>query len=285
MAALEGEAQPAPHYQDVFAHTCSVMAHLDGIAALIWSCPDAEASGADFPWAAPWVWSRVEEMLAPYATLLRAHLGQPLTTGRTRQDWLPWAALLHDTGKPATRSGSAEPPTFPGHEAAGALLAAARLQRLRAAKAEVDAVATTVRGHMRPAAMARAHPASRTAIYRYYREMGPSGVECALLSLADHLSLHAQATDPERLASRLATTDLLLEAYFLRRETWLDPPPILDGRQVMEISGLGPGPELGSLLAQLRERQAIGEIRSTEAAVWWLAEQAGGGPPERGAPA
>ena len=35
-AAQIGVAQSAPHYQDVFDHTRSVLAHLEGIYALLW---------------------------------------------------------------------------------------------------------------------------------------------------------------------------------------------------------------------------------------------------------
>ena len=47
-------------------------------------------------------------------------------------------------------------------------------------------------------------------------------------------------------------------------------PPLLDGREVMQALGLGPGPEVGRLLALLREAQAVGAVSTREAAVAYL---------------
>jgi hypothetical protein len=45
---------------------------------------------------------------------------------------------------------------------------------------------------------------------------------------------------------------------------------LLDGREVMQALGLGPGPEVGRLLALLREAQAVGAVSTREAALAYL---------------
>jgi len=47
-------------------------------------------------------------------------------------------------------------------------------------------------------------------------------------------------------------------------------PSLLDGREVMQALGLGPGPEVGRLLALLREAQAVGAVSTREAALAYL---------------
>jgi tRNA nucleotidyltransferase/poly(A) polymerase len=107
-AAQSGVAQSPPHYQDVFDHSRSVLAHLQGIFSLIW--PDGPHAR---PQAAPGCatviagedrWREIELTLAPYVADLQQHLAQPLAAGRTRKDALCWAALAHDWGKPLTRT-------------------------------------------------------------------------------------------------------------------------------------------------------------------------------------
>ncbi|MGC8781594.1 MAG: hypothetical protein ACP5UQ_12100, partial [Anaerolineae bacterium] len=125
-AALIGVTQSPPHYQDVFDHTRSVMAHLEGILALLW--PDTYAVPAavadDATVIAPArMWADVAQALEPYRDDLRAHLLQPLAAGRMRRDWLFWAALAHDWGKPAMRTVDADGSMhFYEHDQWGAVL-------------------------------------------------------------------------------------------------------------------------------------------------------------------
>jgi hypothetical protein len=44
------------------------------------------------------------------------------------------------------------------------------------------------------------------------------------------------------------------------------PPPLLDGCRIMKITGLKPGPEVGKLIAALREAQLEGKIATPKEA-------------------
>ena len=160
-AAQSGVAQSAPHYQDVFDHSRSVLAHLGGIYALLWpesgyTLPqpvpdDPTAVAAEAQWAA------VAATLAPYADDLRAHLALLLASGHTRRDLLMWAAVTHDWGKPAKRTeNDAGQAHFYDHDRWGALLAEARLQALKFSGDEVAYVAAPDRSaHAAGASCAR----------------------------------------------------------------------------------------------------------------------------------
>ena len=52
------------------------------------------------------------------------------------------------------------------------------------------------------------------------------------------------------------------------------PPRFLTGRDIMTILSIGEGPEVGRLLAALREAQAAGEVADAEAAKTFIREQA-----------
>jgi hypothetical protein len=58
----------------------------------------------------------------------------------------------------------------------------------------------------------------------------------------------------------------LLEAWFEAREQQVAPKLLLDGREVMQLASLSPGPAVGALLEDLREAQAGGEIGTREEA-------------------
>jgi len=286
-AALIDVTQSAPHYQDVFDHTRAVMAHVQGIDALLW--PGAAETPAS--WVRPRpvaddatiladeaVWGELADSLAPYAADLRGHLAQPLASGHTRRDWLPWAALAHDWGKPAMRSVEAGGRIrFLEHDRWGALLVEARGRALKLAADEIAYVSRLVNQHMRPSHLAHDYPPSRRALYRFFRDTDATGPECALLGLADHLATYAAQPNSERWQRRLATGQLILETYFRERSARVDPTPLLDGREIMAVAGLAPGPRIGELLEELREAQAVGEVTTRDQALVWLKSEIRGG--------
>lgn len=280
-AAQIGVTQSPPHYQDVFDHTRSVLAHLEGLYALLW--PDGPyrrprpAAGDATVLAAPAQWTDLAEMLAPFADALRAHLRLALASGRTRRDLLLWAALAHDWGKPAKRGvDAAGQIRFFDHDHWGALLAEARAQALKLSGDEVAYVARLTDLHMRPGLLAHDFPPSRRAIYRFFRDADTTGPDCVLLSLVDHMATRAAEPAGEHWARRLATSCALLEAYFHDHSNVVAPPPLVNGHELMARLGLAPGPRVGELLEGLREAQAGGEVATVDEAWAWLAVQAAG---------
>jgi tRNA nucleotidyltransferase/poly(A) polymerase len=276
-AAQIGVAQTTPHYQDVFDHTCSVIGHLEGILALLWpdvySRPQPRTEDATII-AVEGRWYEVGELLAPYADDLRAHLMQPLAAGRLRRDWLFWAALAHDWGKPAMRSiDEDERAHFYEHDQWGAMLVGHRGTELKLAADEIAYLSRLVNEHMRPGYLAHDFPPSRRAIYRFYRDAGDSGPECALLSLADSMATHAAEPLPANWRQHLGATELMLRAFFRDHAGQVAPAPLLNGHQLMTDLGLKPGPVVGKLLDDLREAQAVGEVSTVDAARVWLAKR------------
>jgi hypothetical protein len=54
----------------------------------------------------------------------------------------------------------------------------------------------------------------------------------------------------------------LLEGYFERRTEIVEPPPYVNGDELMATFGLRPGPQVGELLEALREAQVAGQVSS-----------------------
>jgi poly(A) polymerase len=286
-AAQVGIEQSPPHYQDVFDHSRSVLAHLQGIFALLW--PEGpwrrpEMRDGDSTVVAPLrMWGDLQVTLEPFAQELRDQLCLPLAVGRARRDLLCWAAVAHDWGKPAKRTMEAETgrTRFFDHDHWGALLSEARLIALKFSGDEVAYVARLTDLHMRPGELAHQYPFTRRAQYRFFRAADNTGPDIVLLSLADYTATlakiimeHPDASEAERWELRLKTARDLLDAYFNHRIEQVAPPPLLNGRQVMSALAIAPGPLVGELLEGLREAQAAGEVR-TEAEAWsWMREQA-----------
>jgi putative nucleotidyltransferase with HDIG domain len=200
-------------------------------------------------------------VLSQFASDVATHLAVEVSGGRDRALSLKLAALLHDVGKPATRSqGEDGRIHFYNHEPVGAHMAATRMRALRFGRDETERVRVIVGQHLRPAHLARTDRVTRRAVYRYFRATGCAGVEVALLSLTDHLATWGPNLQEQRWTRRLEVAETLLTHYFERREETVAPPPLITGHDLMAELGLDAGPEVGRLLEAVREAQAAGEV-------------------------
>jgi poly(A) polymerase len=171
------------------------------------------------------------------------------------------AALLHDIGKPKTRSITPDGVQFHHHDVVGARMAEARLKELRYPNAVIDDVRTLVELHLRFHGYGDGWTDS--AVRRYVRDAGP---------LLDRLNQLTRADCTTRNAARAKRLEELqdeLEERIARlaEEENLDAlRPPLDGGQVMERLGIAPGPLVGEALVYLMElRMERGPISEDEA--------------------
>jgi poly(A) polymerase len=158
------------------------------------------------------------------------------------------AALLHDIGKPKTRSFEHGRATFHHHEVVGARMARERLNALRYPKDVVEDVTQLVYLHLRIHTYAMGW--TDAAVRRYVRDAGP------LLTKLNELQRCDCTTRNERKARALERRMDELEeriAELAAQEELAAIRPPLDGRQVMDFLGIPPGPVVGEALDFLLE--------------------------------
>jgi poly(A) polymerase len=187
---------------------------------------------------------------------------------------LRWAALLHDIGKPKTRSlGAGGRVSFHHHETVGAAMARNRLDWLRYPKDVVEAVGRLVELHLRFHGYSQGQWTD-AAVRRYVRDAGP---------LLDRLHLLVRSdctTRNRRKAATLAAAYNSLEkriAELAEQEELSQLRPDLDGREVMDLLGVPPGPIVGEALRYLTdlriERGPLGKDAATTALLAWARER------------
>ena len=167
-----------------------------------------------------------------------------------------WAALLHDAGKPLTRSVGLDGEVhFFGHERVGAELADRALGRLNAERALRNSVRTLVAFHGRPASYDPSWTDS--AVRRLALDTGDAWDDLLDLAAADVTSGREQ----KRMAASRRVTGLrarfsdLQEQFELAR---LESP--LDGNDLMRIFDRPPGPWIKAVKNHLRELVIDGEL-------------------------
>jgi poly(A) polymerase len=172
---------------------------------------------------------------------------------------LPWTALLHDVAKPVTAT--TDPQTgnihFYGHEKVGAQMAEALLQRLKFPRKQTEEIVASVLHHMQ---------------FKDVKNMRKSSLRRMLMRETFLLELQLHRLDCLGSHRLLDHYEFMLEQ---QRELEQQPevrPPLLTGEDLMAL-GFQPGPRMGELLAELREKQLADELKTGEEAREWVKGQ------------
>lgn len=184
-----------------------------------------------------------------------------------------FAALIHDIGKPRTRKfEGAGKVTFHHHDVVGAKLAKKRMKALRFSNEQIDQVGKLVELHLRFHGYGTGEWTD-SAVRRYVRDAGDLLSRLHVLTRADCTTRNKRKAE----ALRSAYNDLEERIARLQEQEELDSiRPDLDGNQIMESLGIGPGREVGEaykFLMELRmDEGPLGEDRAREALLsWWNA--------------
>ncbi|MFF4228777.1 CCA tRNA nucleotidyltransferase [Streptomyces sp. NPDC001820] len=184
------------------------------------------------------------------------------------------AALLHDIGKPRTRRFEKDGRvSFHHHEVVGAKMTKKRMIALKYSNDMIKDVSRLVELHLRFHGYG-AGEWTDSAVRRYVRDAGPQLERLHKLTRSDC------TTRNKRKATALSQAYGGLEERIaeLQEQEELDAiRPDLDGNQIQEILGVGPGPVIGKAYAFLLELRLENGPMKHDAAVaalkeWWATQ-------------
>ena len=213
ISALKGVTQPSPHVHDVWEHSLAVVSHLDEIFSAL--SPEYNPDTAS---------DLLNGMLVLQIGRYRRQIGEiftaSLSADRSLHSLLFLAALYHDVAKPLAKTVDDEGQMrFWEHDQQGAEIAASRGRALVLSNDETARLETVVRNHMRILfhinRLVRAGKSlSRRAVYRFFRDAGPAGVDICLLALADLRATYEETLPQETWAAALDVVRKMLENWF-----------------------------------------------------------------------
>jgi poly(A) polymerase/tRNA nucleotidyltransferase (CCA-adding enzyme) len=268
LTLLIPELEPARTCDQPIFHFLPVLGHmLETVTALEWLLAD-KANGYT-PRTPPPTAVQTHPHLPrtfAYREQVQHHMATTMSDGHPRGALLKLAALLHDNAKPQTKQPKpGGGVTFHEHQKIGATVASGVARRLRLSRQNVDYVARVVRNHMRPGQLQTEERVTPRAIARFFRDTGDAGVDVLLHGLADSMAASGPQIKPEHWQHQLEWTAMMLDTY------WNQPPErkksLLNGYDLMHELGLEPGKLVGTLLNEIREAQAAGEISTREEAL------------------
>jgi tRNA nucleotidyltransferase (CCA-adding enzyme) len=160
------------------------------------------------------------------------------------------AVLLHDVGKPASKSHVEDGPhkgeaSFIGHEKVGAEIAASVMDRLRYPTEDREMVVALVANHMWNESQTKTDAGLRRLIRRIGAERFTDQL---VLRLADTLAKGERAVDPR---ARLDAIRSRAEEIMARKDPLSVKMLAINGRDVMEALGIAEGPAVGRVLRNL----------------------------------
>ena len=242
IAALRGVGQSANHHLDVHDHTLEVLRRM----------------------------LEVERDLPRYcgeaADAVAGLLAEPLADDLTRKDGLRWAALLHDIGKPATRTEREGWVSFLGHDSLGAEMVTGLCRRLRTSRRFAGHVAAITRDHLVLGFMVRERPLPPRRVWEYLSRTAPQSLDTTLLTVADRLSAQGGGVPEEAITGHLdLAREMLAAAVAWEREG--APEPLLRGDEIAAETGIAPGPALGEAVTELEAAQYAGEVTDRDGAI------------------
>jgi poly(A) polymerase len=172
---------------------------------------------------------------------------------------LPWAVLLHDIAKPLTasrdsRTGSIH---FYEHEKIGAEMAEQILERLRFPRKQIDEIVKAVRCHMQ---------------FKDAMQMRKATLRRLLMRPTFPLELALHRLDCLGSHGRLDVYDFLVEQAAELGQQPEIVPPLLTGEDLIAL-GMKPGPEMGTVMNELREKQLQDELKSADEARIWVCKK------------
>jgi len=153
------------------------------------------------------------------------------------------ASLLHDIGKPRTKSGQGDDATFYNHEIVGARMVFHILTDLKFSKKEIEKITKLVRFHLFYYNVDEVKDAS---VRRLVKNVGPENMEELLqVRQADRIGSGVPKAEPYKLR----------HLKYLIEKVSKDPISVkmlkINGADLMEILAEKPGPKIGQILDAL----------------------------------
>lgn len=186
-----------------------------------------------------------------------------------RLSLLKLSGFYHDIGKPQTWT--IEPDTnkhrFMMHDEVGSKLVAPMLRRLKYSNKQIKYVQKMIKHHIYPSSLVASESFSSKAQMKFYRKMEDDVIDIIILARADRLSALGVEVTQERVENNLNGLAMLLENYFELKDELKPLEKLLDGNEIIQLTGLKASKQLGNIIKKLKEAQLSGDVNTKDEAI------------------
>ncbi len=238
-ARLKGCFQNHYHHFDVFEHTMRAYGHLETIL------------------------NDPEKILPDIFTEIHQYVD------KIRSSLIKCAVLLHDIGKPLTKTlDSSGKCHFYGHARKSADMAQEITQRLRFSNHEKQFIDGIIRNHMKPLSLFSAYEKktlTQKGITRFYKKCGGYTPALLLIAIAD-TKAKQNNINKENKAFTSFLKKMIIE-YFYNYQPLKDEPPLITGHDLIQVFGLSPSPLFKKILDRVDDAKLTKTINNRSEAL------------------
>ncbi len=181
-----------------------------------------------------------------------------------------WAVVFHDIGKPDTFKVADDRIRFDGHASRSAEIARDIMKRLKFPRRMIDHVAWLTEHHMMMVQLVDMPQHKRLQWFHH-----PLFLELMEVFYADAAGTDGGEKTPQDFAEKFDLYEKILTLYRSDLAEMPHPPePLLTGHEIMELTGLTPGPKVGELTHALYEKQLAKELTTKEEVIEWVKKRA-----------
>jgi poly(A) polymerase len=205
----------------------------------------------------------IPNSLIRYESKINSYLDFEIVKGRTRRSLLKLAIMLHDVGKPLTRSVDKNGRIrFFDHHKKGAEIALQIGNRLKFANRETQSLSNIVENHMYPLFLCSQKNILRREktrnILNFIKKMGSDCLAVLIIAFADLNATQGIKRSDDDLKNLNELISEIADTYFHQ----LDSPigQLINGDELINRFGMSQGVAIGKMLALLKEAQINGVI-------------------------
>ncbi|MBS3810012.1 MAG: HD domain-containing protein, partial [Desulfobacterales bacterium] len=213
------------------------------------------------------VYEAIEQMLHQNKpALLKDRKNTDLLAGPGGPGLVKHAALLHDTGKPLTRSVDKNGGIhFYNHETAGAKITGEINRRLRFSNAENRYVAFLVKNHLRPLFLYLLRKRGKLkpeTVSRFFLKTAPWTMDLLILAAADKAGKKSSTNN-----GFTKFTEKLADEFLNKHLPASQQPPLITGNDLIENFGLTPSPQFSRILGRIEKMRLAGTLQTRRQAL------------------
>jgi len=206
--------------------------------------------------------------LSKYKGKIKKYLNYRLLYDKRRIQFLKLALLLHDVGKPLTKSIREDGwIRFVGHEHIGAQLANDIVMRLRAGGKGAKLVSKIVRNHLRTMHLTKCKHLTKRMLVRFIRDVRHDWISVLLASYFDMQASRGPLRTQEEDLKLQEIIGWIADIYFQELLPRMHPGRLITRDELIAEFNLPLGFPVGKMLKQIEDAQFTGAIKNREEAL------------------
>ena len=204
----------------------------------------------------------------PITDLHKDYFNQIYSEGHSRLTLLKLSSILHDVGKPKTKTVEADGKIrFLTHAKLGGEIASSILKRLKFSNLGVNLIKNQVENHLRPSQISNP-PEKPTlkAIRKFYKDTKDSSLDILYLNMADYIAAKGPKLSRKEWKDHCRNIEIIQNNESSYKKA-TNQRKLLSGHDIMVGLCLKPGPLIGILIEEIEESRMEGLVSNKKEAL------------------